>query len=131
MALVAVMPQQPAAGTPHLTVPVDWEALAPLPLRETPTVTPLMTRFVAHETQAGNCRKPRIVEGRYVMHVDVAVLLAPNGSIRATIPRAINCPTIEQYAAGLISSFARKNLLPSAGDASGWYRASVTFAWKA
>ena len=51
---------------------------------------------------------------------------AGDGSIRAVVPRAIECPTVEQFVAGLVISSARNNLRqPSAG----WYRTALSFAW--
>ena len=48
-------------------------------------------------------------------------------SVRATIPRAINCPTVEQYAAGLVLGFARDNLNTRFAVEGTWYRVSMTF----
>lgn len=116
---------------PRLTFPIVWEAMAPLPYRTPPPISPAMSRWVAGELVRSKCPVPRAVNGRYSVRVDVAVLISPESTVRASIPRAIDCPTVEQYAAGMVSSFARNNLLSRAGDGSGWYRASVTFDWPA
>lgn len=123
--------QQSEIAPSRLAMPVDWDALAPLPLRQPAQVTPAMTNFVAHELRASRCRMPRRASGGYTVQVDVAVLLAPDGMVRATIPRAIDCPSVEQYTAGLVTSFARNNLTIIDGGTAGWYRATITFAWKA
>ena len=94
-------------------------------------MTPTLTGFVAGEINAGRCTVPKPTDGHYVVKVDVAVLVGADGMIRRTVPHAIQCPTVEQYAAGMVSSFARNNLLARAGDGSGWFRASVTFDWPA
>ena len=123
----AVVPVAP----PRLTFPIVWEAMAPLPYRTPPPISPAMSRWVAGELVRGKCPIPRAVNGRHSLRVDVAVMISPESTVRAAIPRAIDCPTVEQYAAGMVSSFARNNLLARAGDGSGWFRASVTFDWPA
>ncbi len=123
----AVVPVAP----PRLTFPIVWEAMAPLPYRTPPPISPAMSRWVAGELVRGKCPIPRAVNGRHSLRVDVAVMISPESTVRASIPRAIDCPTVEQYAAGMVSSFARNNLLARAGDGSGWFRASVTFDWPA
>ncbi|WP_447407106.1 hypothetical protein, partial [Clostridium perfringens] len=64
------------------------------------------------------------------LRVDVAVLVAA-GRPRRVIPRAIQCPAVEQYAAGLVSSMARGNIAPATQAGDGWYKTSLTFAWGA
>ena len=123
----AVVPVAP----PRLTFPIVWDAMAPLPYRTPPPISPAMSRWVAGELVRGKCPIPRAVNGRHILRVDVAVMISPESTVRASIPRAIDCPTVEQYAAGMVSSFARNNLLARAGDGSGWFRASVTFDWPA
>ncbi|MEP9403205.1 hypothetical protein [Sphingomonas sp. VNH70] len=111
--------------------PIDWDALPPLPYRRTPHVTGGMTGFVAAEMHRAACPLPVPVGGQVQVQVDVAVLIGGDGMVRATIPRAMNCPTVEQYAAGLVVSFARGNLIPRLVSEGGWYRASLMFDWAA
>ncbi len=120
-------PQQP----PVVLRPIDWGALPPLPYRHVPRPTPHMTRFVVAEMRRAACVPPAAVSGRMQVQLDIAVLIGPDGLVRATIPRAVNCPTIEQYAAGLVVSFARGNLIPRLVSDGGWYRASLVFDWPA
>jgi hypothetical protein len=122
LALVPLMVQAVS-----LTGPLAWDRLPAMPWEQTPQVTPDLTRFVIDEVKAQRCPAPRSRTRIMTMDADVAVLLQADGTIRATVPRAINCPTVEQYAAGLIASFARNNLRESA---EGWYRATVTFRWR-
>lgn len=110
---------------------IDWDALPPLPWRRIPRATPRMTSFVASEMQRTACPRPDPVAGRVQLQVDVAVLIGDEGVVRATIPRAIACSVVEQYAAGLILSFARNNLIPRLVSEGGWYRASMVFDWAA
>ncbi len=120
----------PAAGAPAVR-PIDWDRLPPLPYRHAPRVTPRMTGFVATEMQRTGCTGPAPVDGRIQVHVDVAVLIGNEGLVRATIPRAIACPVVEQYAAGLVISFTRNNMAPRLISDGGWYRATILFDWPA
>lgn len=111
-----------ALATALQTTAINWDALPPLPYRAPPLVTADMQKFVDREMRARKC-----VRKGPAMQVDVAVLVDEEGAIRTTVPRAINCPSIEQYAAALVASFARNNLLPRVDTAQQWYRTSLTF----
>ena len=50
-----------------------------------------------------------------------------DGVVRRIVPRAINCPTVEQYAVGLASRFLRRNI--GDADADSWHRLTLAFAW--
>lgn len=102
-----------------------WENLPPLPYRAPPAVTDQMSAFVGREVQMRRCP---VAQARSVT-VDVAVLVDEANGIRVAVPRAIRCPTVEQYAAALVASFARSNLLPRPGAGEMWYKTSVTFSW--
>jgi len=105
------------------TSPIDWDALPPLPWRAPPIVTAEMQSFVRREVKLRKCvlAKPGAVE------VSIAVLVDENGSIRTTVPRAIACPSVEQYAAALAAGFARNNLLPRPGASEQWYQTTLSF----
>ncbi len=123
------VPSPTPSSAPATRSPIDWQALPPLPYRRTPRPTPPMTSFVLAEMKRTGCPRPAAVAGRAELRVDVAVLIGGEGLVRATIPRAIDCPTVEQYAAGLVVSFARGNLVPRFVTDGGWYRASMVFDW--
>ena len=108
-------------------VTLQWNTLAPLPYRAAPQITPDMNSFVQREAIGRKC--PRVHPS--AITVEVAVLVDHSGGIRTTVPRAIGCPTVEQYAAALIAGFARNNLLPRTGTSEQWYRTEVTFTWPA
>ncbi len=108
---------------------IQWGALPLLPYRTPPVVTAEMHAFVAHEVAARRCPLPDANGGAATLTVDVAVRVAEDGTIRAAIPRAIQCPTVEQYSAALVTAFARNNLLPRLGAQDQWYRTAVTFNW--
>ncbi len=111
-------------------LPSDWTTLAPLPYVAAPQLTPQLTSFVAGEIAANRCPVPKPADGHYVVKVDVATLVGTDGVVRRTVPHAINCPTVEQYAAGLVAGFARSNLALRAGGGDMWYRATITFDWR-
>lgn len=110
-------------------IPADWSALPPMPYILQPKMTPDLSGFVAAEIAAGRCAVARPADGHYTVRVDVAALVGPDGTVHRTIPHAIDCPTVEQYAAGLVCGFARGNLptRPAASDA--WYRTTIVFEW--
>ncbi|UYY58536.1 hypothetical protein [Sphingomonas sp. S2-65] len=99
--------------------------LAPLPYKTAPQITPEMNSFVQREAIGRKCPMPQGGS----MTVDVAVLVDQAGGIRTTVPRAIGCATVEQYAAALVAGFARNNLLPRTGLQEQWYRTTLTFTW--
>jgi len=105
------------------SAPIDWDALPPLPWRAPPIITAEMQVFVQREVKLRKCvlAKPGVAE------VSIAVLVDENGSIRTTVPRAIACPSVEQYAAALAAGFARNNLLPRPGASEQWYRTTLSF----
>lgn len=115
-----------AAASP---VPADWSTLAPLPYTAAPQMTPPLARFVADEIAAGRCTLPKPADGHYLVKVDVATLVGADGTVRRAVPRAINCPTVEQYSVGLVLKFARANLQPRIGTADTWYRTTLVFDW--
>lgn len=107
------------------TGPIDWAALPALPWRAPPVVTASMSDFAGREAKARRCPVPH---GNSIT-VELAVLV-DGDAVRTVVPRAIDCATVEQYAAGLAVGFARNNLLPRDAGASGqWYKTSLTFSW--
>lgn len=121
IAAAFLMPLAPQAAT------IDWAALPVLPWRTPPAVTQTMSDFAGREARARRCPLPR---GSSVT-VELAVLVDAAGAVRTVVPRAIDCATVEQYAAGLAASFARNNMLPRSGGAGEqWYKTSLTFSWR-
>lgn len=107
---------------------LDWQTLPPLPYRTAPALTPPMHAFVANEARTRRCPVRRNDDSAdRTLRIDLAVLVNAEGAIRVVMPRAARCPTVEQYAAGLVSSFARNNLLPRGATSDQWYRTSLTF----
>jgi hypothetical protein len=120
----------PPPVSPHRQS-IAWETLPPMPYREAPRLTAAMTEFVVSEVRRGRCRPNLRGEGKHAVQVDVAVLVSAQDGARVTIPRAIDCATVEQYASGLVLGFARNNLAQRASMNTQWYRATLVFEWPA
>ena len=126
----APVPVPAPAPAPEKSEGIDWTTLPDLPYRQPPQMTSAMHAYVEGQVRARKCRARRLVDGRPAVRIEIAVLVSPEDGVRTSVPRAIGCPTVEQYAAGLVSSFARNNLTARTNAAEQWYRATVTFVWK-
>ncbi len=130
LALASVQGDPARTQEPSAPDAINWDTLPHLPYREPPTMTPAMHDWARGQVHARKCRARRLVDGRPAVRVEVAALVDEDG-VRTTIPRAIGCPSIEQYAAGLVAGFSRNNLTQRTGATGpAWYRATVTFAWR-
>ncbi|MFD1788425.1 hypothetical protein ACFSC3_12660 [Sphingomonas floccifaciens] len=114
-------PLPPPAEATALIPPADWSILPPLPWRVPPEASPELSAFVRRTITQENCP----VAGERLI-VEVAIFIRGDGVPRRVVPRAIDCPTVEQFAAGFVSSLARNNVRLPAG---GWYRTTITFDW--
>lgn len=123
-----VLAAQLAGASPLPMPPQDWSALRPLPLTREVDESTNLSSFVRAEVKAGRCAAATAVTQGWVLKIDLAVLVGPGARPRRVVPRAIACPSVEQYAAGLVSSMARGNLSPAI-DIDTWYRTSLTFSW--
>lgn len=115
---------QPASP---LSTPTDWSMLPPLAYRSEPQVTPAMQNFVGGEIRSGRCKPVAHAFARGTLTLELAVLVAPNGFIRRVVPRAIDCMTVEQYGAGLVTGFARGNLRQRIAGSDAWHKATLVF----
>lgn len=111
-------------------LPSDWTTLPPLEYVRPAPDDPALATFVRAEVQAGHCAAARPAPGGWTLNVDVAVFVQSSGMVRRTVPRAIACPSVEQYAAGLVFSRARGNVVTDTSARDGWYRTTLTFAWR-
>lgn len=111
-----------SAASSLLSPPDDWTELPELQVPWRGPDASALSHFVRDEVRAGRCT------AESPLRVDLAVLVAPNGRLRHVRPNAIGCPTVEQYASGLVMRMARGNVPPP--DQDRWYRFAVTFTWQ-
>jgi hypothetical protein len=105
--------------------PLDWSALPELPLSP-PRGAFDPSGFVRNEVAARRCRATADGDAQLVT-APLAVLVDESGAVSRIVPRAIDCPTVEQYTAGYVSALARRAGLPRLK--AGWYRYAVTYRW--
>ena len=121
--IAAAVPEQPALP------PQDWSTLPRLPLRRPAESTAATSAYVREEVAQGRCAAAVRDRAGWTLAIDVAVLATADGTVRRIVPHAIDCPTVEQYAAGLVWSGARDNIDPPPGEGDRWYRTRLIFAW--
>lgn len=109
--------------------PQDWSALPVLHLHNPATTVANTSAFVHGEVVAGRCAKAVKTPDGWSLTVDLAVLATPGGRVRRITPRAIDCPTVEQYAAGIIIGAPRDSIDTPDMPNDAWYRTSLTFTW--
>lgn len=108
--------------------PADWSSLPPLRLSATPDYAALMTPFIRDEVAAGRCAAPAVA-GKVSIKLDMAVLVSPGGDTLRIVPHAINCPTVEQFAAGVVQKAVRGNWAGAPPASDSWYRTGMTISW--
>ena len=118
---------QVAASAP--APPADWSKLPSLRLSTTPDYGALMTKFVRDEVAAGRCAAPPPMAGKVSLTIDMAVLVSPKGEAVSIVPKAIGCPTVEQFAAGVVQKAVRGNFAGAPPASASWYRTGMTLTW--
>lgn len=109
--------------------PTDWSALPALRLTAAPDYPAIMTKFVRDEVAAGRCTAA-LIDGKPGLKIDLVVLVgAGTSEVTRIVPKAINCPTVEQFAAGVVQKAARGNIAGAAPIADSWYRTGMTLTW--
>jgi hypothetical protein len=101
-----------------LNPPTEWTALPRLQLGLAAAPPTQLTEFVRREVAAAHCTLP--AEARML---DLVVLIGQNGQVRRIVPRAIGCPAVEQFAAGIVLSAARDRMPAPSSDT--WYVTTV------
>ncbi|SEK31445.1 hypothetical protein SAMN05216382_0169 [Sphingomonas palmae] len=103
--------------------PADWRTL---PALRAPTTeaAELVSDYVRDEVRAGRCAAPQ----PGTLSIDLAVYVAETGRVRRIVPRAINCPTVEQYASGVALRSLRGQIEPP--EMVGWHRMTIAFTWR-
>jgi hypothetical protein len=123
--------QAAVATAVPMAVPSDWSKLPDLRLMTTPDYAAIMSKFVRDEVAAGRCVAPLPIAGKTSIKVDMVVLVsAANGEAVKIVPRAINCPTVEQFAAGVVQKATRGNIAGPPPAADSWYHTGVTLTWR-
>lgn len=107
--------------------PSDWSALPSFPLPRAVVVTE-GTSFVRRELMERCLGDTNLAQSRQFA-MAVAILVADAGRVRRVTPRAVGCPTVEQYTAGYVLSLTRGGPGSLATPAPGWYRLTVTYRW--
>lgn len=124
--MILAMLAMAQAVVPAPFPPTDWSKLGELRVLKPWQSPPELSRFVQDEVAAGRCDAAvRSADGGYTLTEQLVVRVDTRGSILEVVPRAIGCPTVEQYASGLLSRLARGNVAPN----EGWFRATITFSW--
>lgn len=119
--IVAALMLQAAAAPPH-----DWSALPVFPLPRAGQVSDGVP-FVRAEIAAGRCKTAEGAENG--LTAPVAILVGDGGRVMRIVPRAIDCPTVEQFTVGLLLALTRGGPGSATPPAPGWYRLSVSYAW--
>lgn len=124
-AATAQVPASPPVPPPPVT---EWPALPLFPLPRTAAVKDA-SAYVRAEVDAGRCRAALMGQQGTHLVAPVVILVGPGGGVRRIVPRAIGCPTVEQYTVGYLLSLTRAGPGPSAPLTPGWYRLAVTYRW--
>lgn len=117
-----------AVSPPAAMPPQDWSALPlfPLPLAGSSADG---AAFVRGEMAAGRCKtSPVQLDGSRLV-APVAILVGTGGAVQRIVPRAIDCPTVEQFTVGYLLSLTRGGPGEATPPAPGWYRLAVTYRW--
>ncbi len=129
-AVVQVTPVAVAQPTAiRMPPPSDWSALPELRLAHRPPANPDLSTFVHGEVAAGRCVSVVRSSSGTMLTIDLAVLVDASGHVKRIVPRAIDCVTVEQYAAGLVSRQTRDNIDSSGMTNDTWFRTTMTFVW--
>lgn len=129
LAQTAVAPAPAPAVTPgSIVAPADLSTLPVLQLMRRAPAEAIAT-FVRDEVRAGRCVLAPSLGGTTSrrLRLELAVLVSDRGQVRRLLPRAIGCPTVEQYATGVVSRRIRGNIMRPATP--GWYQTSISFSW--
>jgi len=126
MMLAATAAALVALGSGELP-PFDWSSLPAFPLPRAAVVTD-GTSFIRRELSERCGGGIDLAQTRqYAM--TVAILVAEAGRVRRVTPRAVGCPTVEQYTAGYVLSLTRGGPGSLTVPSPGWYRLTITYRW--
>lgn len=136
VALAMMMQRSPAPtpspdAPPAMLVPppvAEWPTLPTYPLPRTASITDGVG-FVRDEVEAGRCHPQLPPLGDERLQLPVAILVGRAGQVRQIVPRAIGCPSVEQYVVGYLLSLTRTGMGSSVPLAPGWYQLTAGYRW--
>ncbi|MHA6722443.1 hypothetical protein [Sphingomonas sp. RS2018] len=130
LALVILLSAQAVQPAPDAPPAAGWSSLPLLPIAMAPAELAPLSSFVATEVAAGRCAAATLAtDGSSTLTVPVVVRRLPDGRVDAIRPQAIGCPTVEQYAVGLLQRLVTRPLAVPPPSVATWYRAGLTFHW--
>lgn len=126
----ALLIQVPIAPAMAIAAPpvADWPNLPRYPLPRGASIEESVA-FVRSEVETGRCRPLPSTGEAMQLRLPVAILVGQNGQVRQIVPRAIGCPSVEQYVVGYLLSLTRTDLVPLQSGDSGWYQLTVNYRW--
>jgi hypothetical protein len=138
--VLAVLLQQPPAAPAPASTPVspiatlapppveEWPALPPYPLPRSANIADGVG-FVRAEVEADRCQSSLPPAPGERLQLPVAILIGQAGQVRQIVPRAIGCPSVEQYVVGYLLSITRAASDSSVLAVPGWYQLTVAYHW--
>ena len=124
-------PAPPATGPSAAITPppvADWPALPPYPRPDTASIADGVG-FVRDEVEANRCQSHLPPPEGARLQLPVAILVGRAGQVRQIVPRAIGCPSVEQYVVGYLLSLTRTAMVSPSAPTPGWYRLTVDYRW--
>lgn len=121
-----------AAAPPAAPPPGEWGGLPLVYLTRDSRIEPHDTLRVMRyaETQTACGRSVRRLPDRMRgIHVEIAILVGPDGALRDILTAPGPCDAVRTYARNLIARRYRGRVRPPAGNAPAWYRSSLGFSW--
>lgn len=127
LAQSAFAPLPPAAAVAAPPV-ADWPGLPRYPLPRDASIEQSVA-FVRDEVETGRCRPLTSPGDTAQLRLPVAILVGPGGQVRQITPRAIGCPSVEQYVVGYLLSLTRTDMVAAPSGDSRWYQLTVDYRW--
>ncbi|GAA3718883.1 hypothetical protein GCM10022268_28940 [Sphingomonas cynarae] len=124
-------PEPSPGAPPAILVPppvAEWPMLPTYPLPRTASIADGVG-FVRDEVEAGRCHPQLPPPEDENLQLPVAILVGRAGQVRQIVPRAIGCPSVEQYVVGYLLSLTRTGIESSVSLPAGWYQLTAGYRW--
>jgi len=131
MVQLSPAPVPPTGAPSAMLVPppvTEWSTLPTYPLPRTASIADGVG-FVRDEVEAGRCHPQSPPPGDERLQLPVAILVGRAGQVRQIVPRAIGCPSVEQYVVGYLLSLTRTGTESSVSLPAGWYQLTAGYRW--